>query len=94
MSDSRKLAVLAALFVIFGCLASASPRRPSKITTRCCTSVAKSEIPHKIISYTRQNALGPCVDAIIFQAKNKKKFCTDPKARWVQKKLEELQKQS
>ncbi|KAG5850456.1 hypothetical protein ANANG_G00082640 [Anguilla anguilla] len=96
MSDSRKLAVLAALFVIFGCVAS-DIRRPTKVTTRCCESVS-SMIPKKIrdeiISYTHQNALGPCVHAIIFQTKNNGKVCTDPNARWVPKKLKELQKQS
>uniref|UniRef100_A0A0E9TY93 Chemokine interleukin-8-like domain-containing protein n=1 Tax=Anguilla anguilla TaxID=7936 RepID=A0A0E9TY93_ANGAN len=39
MSDSRKLAVLAALFIIFGCVASDSFRRPDTVITRCCTSV-------------------------------------------------------
>ncbi|XP_064188520.1 C-C motif chemokine 8-like isoform X3 [Anguilla rostrata] len=97
MSDSRKLAVLAALFVIFGCVASDSHRRMDKVITRCCKSVS-SMIPKKIrdeiISYTHQNALDPCVHAIIFQTKNNGKVCTDPNARWVPKKLKELQKQS
>ncbi|XP_064188523.1 C-C motif chemokine 8-like [Anguilla rostrata] len=94
MSDSRKLAVLAALFVIFGCVASDDYRRPTKVII-CCESLS-SMIPKKIrdeiISYTHQNALGPCLHAIVFRTKNNGKVCTDPNARWVPKKLKELQK--
>uniref|UniRef100_A0A0E9VZG7 Chemokine interleukin-8-like domain-containing protein n=1 Tax=Anguilla anguilla TaxID=7936 RepID=A0A0E9VZG7_ANGAN len=88
MSDSRKLAVLVALFVIFGCVASDSLRRLDKVTTQCCQSVS-SKIPKKIrdeiISFTHQNALDHCVHAIIFWTKNNGKVCTNPNARWVPK---------
>ncbi|KAJ8278083.1 hypothetical protein GJAV_G00083630 [Gymnothorax javanicus] len=94
MSDSRKLVVLAALFIVFGCLVSAQYRRPTKVTTQCCKSVTKKEIPYEIISFRRQNALHPCVNAIIFQTKNNGKVCTHPKALWVPKTLNELQKKT
>ncbi|KAJ8375892.1 hypothetical protein SKAU_G00064720 [Synaphobranchus kaupii] len=92
MSDCRKITVLAALFVVFGCMAlvSANYRRPTKVTTHCCKSVSKQKIPFEIIGYKRQHALRPCVKAIIFHTKNNGNVCTHPLARWVPKKLKEL----
>ncbi|KAG9340104.1 hypothetical protein JZ751_022029, partial [Albula glossodonta] len=65
MSVSCRLALLAVAFLIIGCvsLASGDYRRPTKVTTRCCTSVSRSTIKLPIIGYTIQNALPPCVNA-------------------------------
>uniref|UniRef100_A0A673NA10 Chemokine (C-C motif) ligand 34b, duplicate 4 n=1 Tax=Sinocyclocheilus rhinocerous TaxID=307959 RepID=A0A673NA10_9TELE len=57
----------------------------------CCKEVSKGRIPAaiKLIGYKHQNALSPCVDAIIFYTE-KEKFCSDPKALWIQNRLKDL----
>ncbi|XP_018596502.1 eotaxin-like isoform X1 [Scleropages formosus] len=66
-------------------------RRPTKIVTSCCKSVSSAVVNLDILSYEHQPALGPCVEAIVFQT-NKGKVCSNPKARWVSKKIKEMQK--
>ncbi|XP_061096426.1 monocyte chemotactic protein 1B-like [Conger conger] len=91
MSGSHKLVVLAVL--VFGCLVLVSAYiRPTKFTTKCCKKAPPNKVTIEIISYERQNALGHCVDAIIFQTKKHVKFCAAPNAPWVQKKVKELDK--
>ncbi|XP_066565073.1 eotaxin [Amia ocellicauda] len=70
---------------------SGNYRRPTKVTTRCCENVSKALIPYAITGYIRQNPLKPCVDAVIFYTE-KGKICSDPEARWVQRKIKELTK--
>ncbi|KAI1891358.1 hypothetical protein AGOR_G00142990 [Albula goreensis] len=87
----RSMWILAAVLVC--CFAQINYRRPTKVTTRCCTSVSQSIIKLPIIGYTIQNALPPCINATIFQVKTKKgvrKVCTDPNADWVPNKLKGL----
>ncbi|XP_036410908.1 chemokine (C-C motif) ligand 34b, duplicate 4 isoform X2 [Megalops cyprinoides] len=64
-------------------------RRPTKVTTQCCKSVSRSKIPHEIRAYKRQNALHPCVEAIVFYT-NMGNICTNPKAKWIAEKIKGL----
>ncbi|KAG7487431.1 hypothetical protein MATL_G00023390 [Megalops atlanticus] len=91
MSQCRKFFVVAAVLVLIGCMTSvsASYRRPTKITTECCKSVSRAKIPYEITAYKWQNALDPCVEAIIFYT-NKGNICTNPEARWVKEKIKGL----
>ncbi|XP_039620340.1 C-C motif chemokine 20-like [Polypterus senegalus] len=77
------------IFIIFtSCTAFANNyRRPSKITTNCCTSVSAAKVPYTIKGCRQQNALGPCVQAVIFYTKETGSFCADPKAPWVKQKV-------
>ncbi|XP_048031253.1 C-C motif chemokine 20-like [Megalobrama amblycephala] len=61
-------------------------RRPARVGVTCCKVVSKRRIPPeiKLIGYKHQNALSPCVDAIIFYTE-KDKYCSDPNARWIQR---------
>ncbi|XP_048031252.1 chemokine (C-C motif) ligand 34b, duplicate 4 isoform X2 [Megalobrama amblycephala] len=68
-------------------------RRPTRVGVTCCKTVSKGRIPPetKLIGYKHQNALSPCVDAIIFYTE-KDKYCSDPNARWIRQRLEGLKK--
>ncbi|KAM5164826.1 C-C motif chemokine 2-like [Mantella aurantiaca] len=65
-------------------------RRPIKVQITCCTTVSRAQIKYPITSYKIQQAAKRCVFAIIFRTEAKGSFCADPKARWVQKKVNEL----
>uniref|UniRef100_A0A8C2FFV8 Chemokine (C-C motif) ligand 34b, duplicate 4 n=1 Tax=Cyprinus carpio TaxID=7962 RepID=A0A8C2FFV8_CYPCA len=67
---------------------SLSDRRPTRVGVSCCKEVSKARIPPaiKLIGYKHQNALSPCVDAIIFYTE-KEKYCSDPKVRWIKDRL-------
>uniref|UniRef100_A0A8C1IIV9 Chemokine (C-C motif) ligand 34b, duplicate 4 n=1 Tax=Cyprinus carpio TaxID=7962 RepID=A0A8C1IIV9_CYPCA len=67
---------------------SLSDRRPTRVGVSCCKEVSKGRIPAaiKLIGYKHQNALSPCVDAIIFYTE-KEKYCSDPKAPWIKNRL-------
>uniref|UniRef100_A0A8C1U1N3 Chemokine (C-C motif) ligand 34b, duplicate 4 n=1 Tax=Cyprinus carpio TaxID=7962 RepID=A0A8C1U1N3_CYPCA len=67
-------------------------RRPTRVGVSCCKEVSKARIPPaiKLIGYKHQNALSPCVDAIIFYTE-KEKYCSDPKARWIKDRLKGLE---
>uniref|UniRef100_A0A674D3R6 Chemokine interleukin-8-like domain-containing protein n=1 Tax=Salmo trutta TaxID=8032 RepID=A0A674D3R6_SALTR len=41
-----------------------SDRRPTKVTTSCCTSVSNTHIKFRLQGYHIQNGMPPCVDAI------------------------------
>ncbi|KAF7691789.1 C-C motif chemokine 8-like [Silurus meridionalis] len=71
--------------------ASGTYRRPSKVGLVCCEAVSRAMIPAhvELTAYMRQNALKPCVEAIIFLSENEK-YCSDPAARWISKKLKGL----
>ncbi|KAL2085724.1 hypothetical protein ACEWY4_019044 [Coilia grayii] len=66
-------------------------RSPTKVSTRCCEEVSRAVISN-IKSARTQNALHPCVSAIVFTNEEGKQFCTDPGAHWVQKALQDLGK--
>ncbi|XP_053467999.1 chemokine (C-C motif) ligand 34b, duplicate 4 [Ictalurus furcatus] len=84
---------LVVLLALFGCITAApgNYRRPTKVGLVCCEAVSKALIPStiKLTAYKHQNALNPCVEAIIFFSKNEK-YCSDPNARWIPKKLKGL----
>ncbi|XP_066565071.1 C-C motif chemokine 21b [Amia ocellicauda] len=83
-------AIIMAFMTIGIAVVLAAPyRRPTKITTDCCEKVSKARIPYAITGYKRQNPLKPCVDAVIFYT-DKGQICSDPEARWVEKKIREL----
>ncbi|KAI1882743.1 hypothetical protein AGOR_G00238080 [Albula goreensis] len=81
--------VMAMLLVSSVAAQKSNFRRPTKVTTSCCESVSKSLIPYTVKEYKFQNALGPCVEAVIFYT-DKGAVCSDPSARWVQRKIKEL----
>ncbi|XP_065115101.1 chemokine (C-C motif) ligand 34b, duplicate 4 isoform X2 [Paramisgurnus dabryanus] len=66
-------------------------RRPTRVGVNCCKEVSNARIPAKIslIGYKHQNALDPCVEAIIFYTANEK-YCSDPKARWISHRMKGL----
>lgn len=47
-----------------------SDRRPSKVSTTCCKMVSSAQIPFEIYGYERQNALDPCVEAIVWVSRH------------------------
>uniref|UniRef100_A0A8C1WXB8 Chemokine (C-C motif) ligand 34b, duplicate 4 n=1 Tax=Cyprinus carpio TaxID=7962 RepID=A0A8C1WXB8_CYPCA len=81
---------LALMMMVLVCVTAQQPnyRRPTRVGVSCCKEVSKGRIPAtiKLIGYKHQNALSPCVDAIIFYTE-KEKFCSDPKAPWIQNSL-------
>uniref|UniRef100_A0A8C8ETT9 Uncharacterized protein n=1 Tax=Oncorhynchus tshawytscha TaxID=74940 RepID=A0A8C8ETT9_ONCTS len=49
-----------------------SLRQPTKVTTSCCTRVSDSHIKFRLQGYHIQNAMPPCVDAIV------QPYCSSP----------------
>ncbi|XP_016395767.1 chemokine (C-C motif) ligand 34b, duplicate 4 isoform X1 [Sinocyclocheilus rhinocerous] len=94
MAWTSRLITVAVLIVLMGCFTGAlgNYRRPTRVGVSCCKDVSKARIPPaiKLIGYKHQNALSPCVDAIIFYTE-KEKYCSDPKARWIQDRLKGLE---
>ncbi|XP_016134546.1 C-C motif chemokine 8-like isoform X2 [Sinocyclocheilus grahami] len=84
---------LALMMMVLMCVTAqqVNYRRPTRVGVSCCKDVSKARIPPatKLIGYKQQNALSPCVDAIIFYTE-KEKYCSDPKARWIQDRLKDL----
>ncbi|XP_026056974.1 C-C motif chemokine 12-like [Carassius auratus] len=68
-------------------------RRPTRVGVSCCKEVSKARIPAsiKLMGYKHQNALSPCVDAVIFYTE-KEKLCSDPKAPWIKNRLNGLKR--
>ncbi|XP_072110751.1 eotaxin-like [Mobula birostris] len=64
--------------------------RPSKVTTNCCKMVSRRPITDHITHYRIQNALSPCVSAVIFYTVSRGPLCSDPNARWVTKRIDEI----
>ncbi|XP_067233703.1 chemokine (C-C motif) ligand 34b, duplicate 4 isoform X1 [Chanodichthys erythropterus] len=95
MAWTSRLISIAVLITLIGCFTGAlgNFRRPTRVGVTCCKTVSRGRIPPEItlIGYKHQNALSPCVDAIIFYTV-KDKYCSDPKARWIQQRLEGLKK--
>uniref|UniRef100_A0A8C1X049 Chemokine (C-C motif) ligand 34b, duplicate 4 n=1 Tax=Cyprinus carpio TaxID=7962 RepID=A0A8C1X049_CYPCA len=85
---------LALMMMVLVCVTAQQPnyRRPTRVGVSCCKEVSKGRIPAtiKLIGYKHQNALSPCVDAIIFYTE-KEKYCSDPKALWIKNRLKGLQ---
>ncbi|XP_041923586.1 C-C motif chemokine 8-like isoform X1 [Alosa sapidissima] len=89
MRQMLLIAVLGA--VVIAVMGSRRPHKfPRPIT--CCREVSNAVI-QKIKSFTRQHAQHPCLDAIVFTTEDKKKYCTDPKAPWVEKTIKDLKPQ-
>ncbi|KAK1806475.1 hypothetical protein P4O66_004992 [Electrophorus voltai] len=86
---NKKLCTLAVLLAIFGCIGIVSAN--SKVGPVCCKAVSKAMIPSgiKLIGYKHQNALSPCVQAVLFFSETEK-YCSDPTARWIPRKLKGL----
>ncbi|XP_056306624.1 chemokine (C-C motif) ligand 34b, duplicate 4 isoform X2 [Danio aesculapii] len=84
---------LALMMIVFVCVTAqqGNYRRPTRVGVTCCKEVSRGRIPPeiKLTAYKHQPALSPCVDAIIFYAE-KERYCTDPKARWIQNRLQGL----
>ncbi|XP_055038536.2 chemokine (C-C motif) ligand 34b, duplicate 4 isoform X1 [Misgurnus anguillicaudatus] len=93
MGWTSKLFVFAVLFTLMGCFTGAlgNFRRPTRVGVNCCKEVSNARIPAKmpLIGYKHQNALDPCVEAIIFYTTNEK-YCSDPKARWISHRMKGL----
>ncbi|XP_072263707.1 C-C motif chemokine 8-like [Pyxicephalus adspersus] len=65
-------------------------RRPITVQITCCKEVSPAKIKYPITGYKIQTAANRCVYAVIFRTEANGSFCTDPKSRWVQKKVLEL----
>ncbi|XP_055502140.1 C-C motif chemokine 8-like [Leucoraja erinacea] len=76
--------ILVLVGTIFG---MSSYLRPSRVTTNCCKKVSRKPIPFHITHYKLQNALFPCVEAIVFYTSERGAFCSNPSARWVSRKI-------
>ncbi|XP_048398491.1 eotaxin-like [Stegostoma tigrinum] len=90
---TRGLRQTVVIFLLFGSIfvSSSSYLRPSRVTTNCCKKVSARKIPYNITHYRLQNALAPCVEAVIFYTVEKGAICSNPAARWVTMKIRELQ---
>ncbi|XP_052451986.1 C-C motif chemokine 12 isoform X1 [Carassius gibelio] len=95
MAWTSRLITIAVLIALMGCFtgAQANYRRPTRVGVSCCKEVSRGRIPAsiKLMGYKHQNALSPCVDAIIFYTE-KEKLCSDPKAPWIKNRLNGLKK--
>ncbi|XP_067850863.1 eotaxin-like [Heptranchias perlo] len=69
---------------------SRSYRGPGMVTTNCCTKVSRKPIRFQVTHYRFQPELSPCVEAVIFYTVEKGALCSDPKARWVSRKIKEI----
>ncbi|KAM9553207.1 eotaxin-like [Salvelinus alpinus] len=88
-SRTLSLALLITMCVYLSSV-SANYRRPSKVTTNCCTSVSDTAIKFDLQGYRIQNSMPPCVNAIIFYTVKGEKICSDPKSPWVDKRKKGL----
>ncbi|KAI2646407.1 C-C motif chemokine 8 [Labeo rohita] len=90
MAWTSRLITVAVLIALMGCFigAQGNYRRPTRVGVSCCKEVSRARIPLtvKLVGYKQQNALSPCVDAIIFYTE-KNKICSDPDARWIPARL-------
>ncbi|KAK7118535.1 hypothetical protein R3I94_022128 [Phoxinus phoxinus] len=93
MAWTSRFITVTVLVVLIGCFTGAlgNYRRPTRVGVTCCKEVSRGRIPPevKLIGYRHQNALSPCVDAIVFYTE-KDKYCSDPTARWIQFRLKGL----
>uniref|UniRef100_A0AAY5JVP9 Chemokine interleukin-8-like domain-containing protein n=1 Tax=Esox lucius TaxID=8010 RepID=A0AAY5JVP9_ESOLU len=78
--------VLSLWRITFFCSLRMAFRWPTKVTTTCCTHVSRSPFTFPLKGYRIQNALSPCVHAIVFYREKGGMICTDPKASWVSRK--------
>ncbi|XP_059390615.1 C-C motif chemokine 8-like isoform X2 [Carassius carassius] len=85
---------LALMMMVIVCVTAqqVNYRRPTRVGVSCCKEVSRARIPATttLIGYKHQNALSPCVDAIIFYTE-REKYCSDPKARWIKDRLKDLE---
>uniref|UniRef100_A0A8C8ETF7 Chemokine interleukin-8-like domain-containing protein n=1 Tax=Oncorhynchus tshawytscha TaxID=74940 RepID=A0A8C8ETF7_ONCTS len=81
--DGRSHNLLFQFFFSLSHFLPLSDRRPSKVTTNCCTSVSDTPIKSELQGYRIQNSMPPCVNAIIFYTVKGEKICSDPKTLWV-----------
>ncbi|XP_029482322.1 eotaxin-like [Oncorhynchus nerka] len=88
-SRTVSLALLITMCVYLSSV-SANYRRPSKVTTNCCTSVSDTPIKSELQGYRIQNSMPPCVNAIIFYTVKGEKICSDPKTLWVDRRKKGL----
>ncbi|XP_073686426.1 chemokine (C-C motif) ligand 34b, duplicate 4 isoform X1 [Garra rufa] len=93
MAWTSRLITVAVLIALMGCFTGAlgNYRRPTRVGVSCCKEVSRARIPAEIelVGYKHQNALSPCVDAIIFYTE-KEKICSDPAARWIKGRMNGL----
>ncbi|XP_041062904.1 eotaxin-like isoform X1 [Carcharodon carcharias] len=90
---SNRMLQIAVIFLLFGVIfVSSNPYlRPSKVITNCCKRVSGRKIPYNVTHYRIQNALAPCVEAVIFYTVEKGPICSNPVAGWVPSKIREIQ---
>nr|XP_023656458.1 C-C motif chemokine 24-like [Paramormyrops kingsleyae]XP_023656459.1 C-C motif chemokine 24-like [Paramormyrops kingsleyae]XP_023656460.1 C-C motif chemokine 24-like [Paramormyrops kingsleyae] len=82
-----RYATIVVLIALAAC--SFAQREKSRRLSGCCTAVSSARIPYTITGYRHQKAMGLCVEAIVFQT-NKGRFCSNPKALWVAKKIKDF----
>uniref|UniRef100_A0A8C7NBS0 Chemokine (C-C motif) ligand 34b, duplicate 4 n=1 Tax=Oncorhynchus kisutch TaxID=8019 RepID=A0A8C7NBS0_ONCKI len=64
-------------------------RRPSKVTTNCCTSVSDTPIKSELQGYASKT---PCHPVLIFYTVKGEKICSDPKTLWVDRRKKVMKK--
>ncbi|GCB59928.1 hypothetical protein scyTo_0012634 [Scyliorhinus torazame] len=86
---------VAVILVLFAASVLSRPfRGPGKVSTNCCTKVSRRPIPFQVSHYRMQPELSPCVEAIIFYTVEMGPLCADPTARWVSRKIKEINLQN
>ncbi|XP_016333319.1 C-C motif chemokine 21-like isoform X2 [Sinocyclocheilus anshuiensis] len=61
----------------------------TEIVYSCCTKVSTAKVTDPIIEIRMQRLSLPCVKAVIFETEQGK-FCSDPRQRWVEKKVKQF----
>ncbi|XP_039902119.1 C-C motif chemokine 20-like isoform X4 [Simochromis diagramma] len=81
------LSITLVLLSICVCCHSSEDTQDSRPGSRrpCCVDVTKHNMTADVVgpTYREQAARGHCVKAIIFNTKDRKQLCADPKAQWV-----------
>ncbi|XP_067851609.1 eotaxin-like [Heptranchias perlo] len=91
MLSTRSLQIVVIFLLLSTVFVSSnSYLRPSRVITNCCKRVSVRKIPYNITHYRIQNALSPCVEAVIFYTVEKGPICSNPAARWVPNMIREI----
>ncbi|XP_014750669.1 PREDICTED: C-C motif chemokine 3-like 1 [Sturnus vulgaris] len=94
-------ASLAVLLLVAICSLAEADHRVSRNAARskndetkdisCCFSYSSSRIPRRMIHYAYRTSAFCSMQAVVMVTRRGRQVCTDPKALWVQKYLEDLE---